>query len=62
VVKDNGRGFDPSRVAAYEGHGLRNMEARTRMLGGRLSVESEPGKGTTVKVSVPIETLGERGT
>ena len=62
TVKDNGRGFDPSRVAAYEGHGLRNMEARTRLLGGRLSVESEPGKGATVKVTVPIETIGERGT
>jgi len=62
TVKDNGRGFDPSRVAAYEGHGLRNMEARTRLLGGRLSVESEPGKGAVVKVTVPIETIGERGT
>ena len=62
TVKDNGRGFDPSRVAAYEGHGLRNMEARTRLLGGRLSVESELGKGATVKVTVPIETIGERGT
>ena len=62
VVKDNGRGFDPLRVAAYEGHGLRNMEARTRLLGGRLFVESEPGKGATVKVTVPIETIGERGT
>ena len=61
-VKDNGRGFDPTRVASYEGHGLRNMEARTRLLGGRLSVEGEPGKGTLVRVIVPIETVGERGT
>jgi signal transduction histidine kinase len=62
TVKDNGRGFDPTHVTAYEGHGLRNMEARTRLLGGRLSVESEPGKGAAVKVTVPIETVGERGT
>jgi signal transduction histidine kinase len=62
TVKDNGRGFDPTHVAAYEGHGLRNMEARTRLLGGQLSVESTPGNGTTVQVSVPIETVGERGT
>jgi len=62
TVKDNGRGFDPSHVTAYEGHGLRNIEARTRLMGGRLSVESDPGKGTTVKVTVPIEMVGERGT
>jgi signal transduction histidine kinase len=62
AVKDNGRGFDPTRVTSYEGHGLRNMEARTRLLGGRLSVEGEPGKGTLVRVTVPIETVGERGT
>jgi signal transduction histidine kinase len=61
-VKDNGRGFDPTRVTSYEGHGLRNMEARTRLLGGRLSVEGVPGKGTLVRVIVPIETVGERGT
>jgi signal transduction histidine kinase len=61
-VKDNGRGFDPARVTAYEGHGLRNMEARTRLLGGWLSVESEPGLGATVQVTVPIETVGGRGT
>ena len=61
-VKDNGRGFDPTHVTAYEGHGLRNMQSRTRLLGGWLSVKSEPGAGTTVQVTVPIETVGERGT
>jgi len=62
TVRDNGQGFDPSRVAAYEGHGLRNMDARAHTLGGKLSVESEIGKGTTVKVTVPIEPIGGRGT
>jgi hypothetical protein len=33
------------------------MEARTRLLGGRLSVEGEPGKGTLVRVTVLIETV-----
>ncbi len=62
AVKDNGRGFDPTHVTAYEGHGLRNMEARARLLSGWLSVKSEPGTGTTVQVTVPIESVGARGT
>jgi signal transduction histidine kinase len=62
MVQDNGQGFDPERVAAYEGHGLRNMDARAHTLGGKVSVESEIGKGTTVRVTVPIEPIGGRGT
>ena len=61
TIQDNGRGFERAHVRAYEGHGLRNMEARARLLGGRLSVQSEMGQGTIVVVSVPIEMVGERG-
>jgi len=61
-VRDDGRGFDPARVTAYEGHGLRNMETRARSLGGKLIVQSEVGQGTTVTAMVPIETVGARGT
>ena len=62
TIRDDGRGFDPARVATYVGHGMRNMDARAHALGGRLSVESEDGKGTTVKATVPIEPIGGRGT
>jgi signal transduction histidine kinase len=62
AVRDDGRGFDPARVAAYEGHGLRNMDARARALGGKLLVESALGKGTIVKAIVPMEPIGGRGT
>jgi two-component system, NarL family, sensor histidine kinase DevS len=62
TIRDDGRGFDPARVATYVGHGMRNMDARAHALGGRLSVESEAGKGTTVKATVPIEPIGGRGT
>jgi signal transduction histidine kinase len=51
-VEDNGDGFDPS--LAYAGMGLSNMAARTKGLGGDLQVESEPGKGTVVKASIPL--------
>jgi signal transduction histidine kinase len=62
AVRDDGRGFDPGRVVAYQGHGLRNMEARARLLGGKLSVTSEIDKGTMVAVTVPIEPVGSHGT
>jgi signal transduction histidine kinase len=61
TIQDNGRGFDRANVRTYEGHGLRNMEARARLLGGWLLVQSDIGKGTTVTVTVPIDVIGERG-
>jgi signal transduction histidine kinase len=60
-IVDNGRGFDRAQVRTYAGHGLQNMEARARLLGGKLSVHGEAGLGTTVTLTVPIETVGGRG-
>lgn len=51
-VTDNGGGFDPATVAA--GSGLANMADRIDAIAGRLSFESEPGSGTTVRGTVPI--------
>ncbi len=56
-VKDDGVGFEPDEVAgddsAYEGLGLFGMQERARLLGGRMRVDSVPGRGTEVKVQVP---------
>jgi signal transduction histidine kinase len=35
-------------------HGLRNMTNRARMLDGRLDIQSAPGRGTTISLSVPL--------
>jgi two-component system NarL family sensor kinase len=52
-VEDDGSGFDPAAVRA--GHfGLIGMSERARLLGGTLTVESSPGRGTTVDVVVPL--------
>jgi signal transduction histidine kinase len=47
VVEDDGVGFQTETVRE-RGHGLKNMEARTRRLGGQLDIKSEPGRGTKV--------------
>lgn len=51
-VRDDGCGFDPTQVTT--GIGLRNLQARAAALKGELQVESAPGQGTTVRLSVPV--------
>ncbi|MCT2594845.1 GAF domain-containing sensor histidine kinase [Streptomyces sp. N2-109] len=53
-VADDGRGFVTSAVRRAGRHlGLVSMRDRARGVGGRLTVESEPGKGTTIEMEVP---------
>lgn len=52
-VRDWGVGFDPESVDQGR-FGLEGMRERARLLGGNLAVESEPGKGTCVRVTLPI--------
>jgi ligand-binding sensor domain-containing protein/signal transduction histidine kinase len=50
-VADNGKGIEATTQpdgATKRGHGLRNMRKRAEEIGGDLSIESEPGQGTTV--------------
>jgi len=50
-ISDNGRGFEV-RSAAGKGSGLQNMSDRLKQIGGRLSLESEPGAGTRIRMEV----------
>ncbi|WP_340562630.1 GAF domain-containing sensor histidine kinase [Streptomyces sp. GSL17-111] len=53
-VADDGRGFDPGAVRRAGRHlGLVSMRDRAASVGGRLTVRSEPGKGTRVEMEVP---------
>ncbi len=53
-VRDDGRGFDGEAPGAGETHvGLRIMAERAERLGARLSVESQPGRGTRVRLTLP---------
>jgi signal transduction histidine kinase len=52
-VEDDGVGFDPATVPAGR-FGLVGMSERARLLGGALTVESTPGGGTAIDVTVPL--------
>lgn len=53
-IADDGAGFDLATAREKGGLGLRGMEERAAQLGGRLTVKSRPGQGTSVKVTVPV--------
>ena len=61
VLSDDGNGFDPSVVAgATDGHlGLVGMTERVAILGGEMSVRSQPGAGTTITVETPLTGVGQ---
>jgi signal transduction histidine kinase len=50
-IEDDGSGFDPRRS---KGIGLLGMDERVKQLGGHLEVTAEPGKGTRLRVSLPL--------
>lgn len=53
-VVDSGKGFDPRTVRRAGRHlGLVSMRDRASGVGGRLTVHSEPGQGTTIEMEVP---------
>ena len=58
AVTDDGQGFDVEAAAlrsdSDRGIGLATMEARARMLGGRLHIRSEKGRGTRIEMIVPM--------
>jgi signal transduction histidine kinase len=61
TVADQGAGFDAASRGGDQrrrgGSGLWNIERRLGMIGGRIDIESEPGAGTTARLSAPLETV-----
>lgn len=57
TVKDDGLGFDPELGdLERNGHfGLRGMKERVQQIGGKLGIESFPGKGTKISVETPLK-------
>jgi NarL family two-component system sensor histidine kinase YdfH len=54
-IHDNGVGFDPAGVVGHSGHfGLLGLRERARLLGGLLTIESQPSQGATLKIQLPL--------
>lgn len=55
TVLDDGIGFDPERRRRDMSLGLASMRERVELVGGRLEIESAPGRGTKIVALVPVE-------
>lgn len=55
VVHDSGIGFLPEEAQKGSGLGLTSMKERLKLVGGELSIESQPHVGTTVRARVPVD-------
>ncbi len=55
-ASDDGKGFDSTNTD-FKGIGLNNMKRRIHLIGGIFNLQSEPGKGTTLELSISKEKL-----
>ena len=53
IIWDNGIGFDTTKKS--KGIGLRNIDSRVKFYDGEVNLTSQPGKGTRLEISVPLE-------
>jgi signal transduction histidine kinase len=53
-IEDNGTGFEAQASTSTERHGLRNIKDRARSLGANLFIDSEAGRGTLIRVELPL--------
>lgn len=58
LVEDDGIGFDPSELSispdSTRGLGLMSMQERVELLGGQMEIDSSPGRGTQIYISLPL--------
>ncbi|MGB5273888.1 MAG: ATP-binding protein, partial [Flavobacteriaceae bacterium] len=57
TLRDDGRGFDVKK--GKTGIGLRNISARVSKMEGVFDIDSTPGKGTTITITLPIRKYDE---
>jgi signal transduction histidine kinase len=54
IITDDGCGFDPETVSSEGHYGLVGMRERAVLCSGQLSIESQPGKGATVRLKIEV--------
>lgn len=57
VIADDGKGFDLDSLSNHTGLGLRNLQQRAALHGGKVDIDTAPGAGTRVKISIPVRML-----
>ena len=55
TLRDNGVGFDPASIRGGSHYGLKGMKERIRKIGGELTIETAPGQGTEIQITIPFE-------
>jgi PAS domain S-box-containing protein len=60
-VHDNGVGIGEERASAGRSLGILGMRERALLLGGEFSISGSPGRGTTVRVRIPLAILHDEG-
>jgi PAS domain S-box-containing protein len=62
TVRDRGVGIDHASLKASPGLGLVSMQERSRLVNGRVTVDSRPGEGATIRLEVPLrQTVAANG-
>lgn len=56
TVEDNGKGMDVEKLSHRDGMGLESVRNSIEKLGGKISISSEPGSGTTVDIDLDLAT------
>ncbi|WP_342450204.1 sensor histidine kinase [Thiorhodococcus minor] len=53
-VRDDGRGFDPAVVREKKSFGLMGIRERVLIEGGSARIDSQPGEGTRLRITLPL--------
>ncbi len=59
TVEDNGQGFEPNVVNVKGRMGIQGMQERASLVDGKLTIESHPGRGTVVRLKIPLKERAE---
>ena len=54
TIQDNGKGFDKTLIPEKDGLGINQIDARIQMMQGKFLIESGKGKGTVIKIELPV--------
>ena len=54
-IQDNGKGITQEQIKDFKSLGIHGMEERAMVFGGQVYIEGFAGKGTKVKVEIPID-------